>query len=163
MLWVNHSHHSVSQSLEYIGQHSETSECQRTGLEVLEEAWESLTSKVTANASLEDTTIPGLNSLSTKGSTEEDNAPPPWYCNLTCRWATAWQLVIRPCICGTAWAINNCITIRVNPGINWKLVLMSAWDADNIQTRCELWIEKRGASSGGRLTDNTLEGTLQAF
>lgn len=43
------------------------------------------------------------------------------------------ELISWPRICGAARAINNYITMRGYPGINWKLVPMPIWDPDNLQ------------------------------
>lgn len=64
---------------------------------------------------------------------------------LCCLWTTAWQLVTYV---GQPEQINNYITIGVNPGINWKLVLMSTWDPNNRQDRCWLCAEKGMWSAG---------------
>lgn len=43
------------------------------------------------------------------------------------------ELISWPRICGAARAINNYITMRGYPGINWKLVPTPIWDPDNLQ------------------------------
>lgn len=76
-----------------------------------------------------------------------------------------WQLEDR-CIYGAARAINNYITIRGYPGINWKLVLMPKWDPDNLQTGCWFWVkEVKGRVCAGktRSHQNTVEGRWMLF